>query len=111
MANQQTNKKFINGVFVKKVWQDATDVDNSLFGIGIKKEELLHYLNEAEEDERGFINWTMGSQKGDRRKLFIWENDFVPEKRAGGSNYNKASKPSYKALESKEEDTSDDLPF
>lgn len=112
MANQQTkNKKFINGVFVRKVWQDETKVDNSLYSIGIKKEDLLHYLNETEADERGFINWSMGAQVSDSKKMSLWENDFNPtQNRSGGSNYNKSNKPTYKAPAPAVDDA-DDLPF
>lgn len=111
MANQQTkDKKWIDGLFVKKVWQDDKKPDNAIYSIGVKKEDLLHYLNEAETNDDGFINWKMASQVKDNKKMSVWEDDFIPEKRSGGSNYSKSSYKKSPASPPPADDA-DDLPF
>ncbi len=75
MAIQRNgDRKWVNGMFVKKVWQ-SDDKETALFGIGIKKQEFLAEITALQADDRGFINLTMGAQKDDIKKYSVWLDD------------------------------------
>lgn len=104
MAQPKSSKdrKFVNGLFVKRVWVDPNDSSNELFGLGVKKKDFLQNIQSIQEDENGFINLSMGSQKEDRDKFSVWQKEPKESKPT-----TKASTPAPVPAASNE----DDLPF
>lgn len=114
---QKTDRKFINAFFGKRVWRDGNDPDRELFSIGLKKADFLSEIDAIQEDDRGFINLTMGSQKADPSKMSLFEQEKKHDS-AGGKQQtkyqSKSTPPSKSSPKQKEEtaaDDSDDLPF
>lgn len=103
---QKKDRKFVNGVFVKRVWVDSKDSRNELFGFGIKKRDFIQNIERIQEDEKGFINLTLGSQKEDHDKLSLWEKD----EQANTSRTTSTSQTTTSASATPPADD-DDLPF
>lgn len=66
--------KFAQGVFIKKAKNPKfTDV-------GIKIEDFIKYLKTLTPDSRGFVNFSVGTQKSDTSKFSMWVNTWTPDK-------------------------------
>ena len=103
MSDQTTNtRKYINGVFLRKVWEDIPR-GGILIGQGINKEEYLKEIQAIPADDRGFINLTIGTQRNDTSKLSLWLDD-----RPRPSVDNNYKKP---GDERTSPNDTDDLPF
>lgn len=118
--SKDNNRKYINSFFGKKSYQDG---DSMLFSVGLKKKDFLKEINALPENENGFINLTIGTQKADQNKISLFIDEFDPDKRhqeavksSGKKPAATSSKPSGKVtgkpkkVEEQEEET-DDLPF
>lgn len=65
-------RKFINGAYLKKVYDKN---DSLLIGFGFIKDKFIAELQALQPDERGFVNLTIGTQKNDKSKYSIWLDD------------------------------------
>lgn len=93
MSGTTKDREYINGVFMSKTW--GNDDNSSIMGrIGIKKEEFIEQLMGIDEDERGFINLSFGTQKNDEKKFSLWKDD-------GGGRKQTAPAPTKQSYTSK----------
>jgi hypothetical protein len=75
MANN-TPRKWLEKVFIKKVWSDGDrPLPAFMLGVGAVKEDLLAQIEAIPADDRGFINFTIGTQKKDPTKYSIWQDE------------------------------------
>lgn len=108
---QTANRNFVNGIFVKRVWQDPDDPERELFSIGVT-DEFIESVRALPVNKGGFRNMKMGTQRGDATRMSVWEEDFVP-----GSQSNGVKTPKTTSTQNTEKNiefppiTSDDLPF
>lgn len=112
MGQPRQDRQFVNGAFIKRVWVDKNDSSNELFNVGLKKKDFIAEIEKLEEDERGFVNLSMGSQKADRDKFSLWEKEPMTQ----SSNRSSKSSSTSTASQAKQEepavaDDTDDLPF
>ena len=82
--------KYINSAFLKKVYDKN---DSLLIGMGIKKEEFLKDIAALEADDRGWVNLTIGTQKNDKSKYSLWEDDY---KKKGSDQLPSSVQPGYR---------------
>lgn len=108
--NQQTNREFVNGIFVTK----REGQYGEFFSLGLKKEDVIANLQALEEDDRGFVNLTMTPQKGDPNKYSVYVNSWKPgdnEKKSAPTPAPKQQTPNKSTSKSKAPASTDDLPF
>lgn len=111
---QQNDKEYVNSIFIKKVYENG---DNRLYGVGVKKKDFLKQIEALEENEKGFINLTMGTQKNDTDKMSLWVDNREPQASSssksdsGKSSKSTGSSKSTTKKKTEEEDDGDDLPF
>lgn len=77
MSENKTKPKYINAIFLKKIWEKPEDPSNLLLSVGIKKEQFIKEIQALVADPRGFINLTIGRQKVDTAKYSLWLDEFV----------------------------------
>jgi len=92
------DKKYVNGIFFKKTWEDENDAGNFLASVGVKKEEFIKNIQSLPPDSRGFINLSFGRQKADPNKYSLWLDEYVRTSQANSPTNSGAG-------------TTDDLPF
>lgn len=68
------NNKFAQGVFIKK------GKNPKFTDVGIKIEDFIKYLKTLKPDARGFVNFSVGTQKADPSKFSMWVNTWTPDK-------------------------------
>lgn len=106
---QQEKKNYVNGIFAKRVW---TDGDRQLFSLGVKKAALIKELQSLKENENGFVNLTMGTQKDNTEKFSVWVDDYIKTNASSSSSQKTTnSKPATKQTQSASVEADDDLPF
>lgn len=117
MSATTKERDYIDGVFMKKFWNNS-DNTSIMVGVGLKKREVIDQLEAMEEDEKGFVNLVMGTQKSDQSKFSLWKDnrDNAPAKTSPPPpSANKKSPPPTKTKNTPQppvaEDDDDDLPF
>lgn len=111
MGQPRQDRQFVNGAFIKRVWVDKNDSSNELFSMGLKKKDFIAEIEKLEEDERGFVNLSMGSQKANRDKFSLWEKEPMTQSSNGSSKSSSTPASKAKQEEPAIADDTDDLPF
>ena len=108
MAQPNNTENYLNGIFIQlKEGTSKQGVSYSFQRMGIKVDELIKSLKSFKQDERGFVNFTISTQKGDKSKYSVSLDTFVP---TGPSIGNRGGSPA-PSRNSQSSSATDDLPF
>lgn len=103
------NKNYANGVFAKEFEAQY----GLMISLGIRRADFIEWLDSLEENDKGYINLTMGPNK-EAPGWSVWENNYSGEsKQAKPAARTVRSSPASARTAKKvqQEDDNDDLPF
>lgn len=67
-------KEFVKGLFASK------SKNEKFIDLSIKKSDFLKSIESFEEDEKGYVRFSMAEQKADPNKYSVWLNNWKPSK-------------------------------
>jgi hypothetical protein len=93
----EKTKQYLNGIYASK----RNGQYGEFFNLSFRKQQVIEELQKLKEDDKGFVNFKMTSQKVDPNKYSVYVDDFVPSTKKNPVT----DEPVYA------EDSSDSLPF
>lgn len=100
---QQREQELVKGFTGKQVFGSKTPL---IIGIGVKKQEFIDQILAIPENERGWIQLSLKSKKGDPEKVYLFKDkeDAAPSRQS-------SSTPPPPPPSSTSSFPTDDLPF